>query len=99
MGDLPAVISLVKSAYAPRGPCAGPLLSADTPRRASRSGPAVVLPLRFCVAFPLVFHTLSGYRHLVWDFTQKGIDNSSADKSSKALFGGSFALSALLAAM
>ena len=46
-----------------------------------------------------MFHTLSGYRHLVWDFTQKGIDNSSADKSSKALFGGSFALSALLAAM
>ena len=63
------------------------------------SGPAVVVPLRFCVAFPLVFHTLSGYRHLVWDFTQKGIDNASADKSSKALFGGSFALSALLSAM
>jgi len=99
VGDLPAVISLVKSAYAPGGRCCCPLLFADASRLALRSGPAVVVPLRFCVAVPLVFHTLSGYRHLVWDFTQKGIDNASADKSSKALFGGSFALSALLSAM
>ena len=64
-----------------------------------RSGPALTVPLRFCVAFPLVFHTLAGYRHLVWDATQKGIDNASADKSSKALFAGSFAASAALAAL
>ena len=86
-----------------------------------------MIPLKFCVSFPLVFHTLGGYRHLVrtppecirfladcsqplththplarawlqfWDFTQRGIDNASADASSKALFAGSFAASAALA--
>ena len=32
-----------------------------------------------------------------WDFTLKGIDNASADASSKALFAASFAASAALA--
>ncbi len=33
----------------------------------------------------------------VWDMTLKGIDNASADKSSKALFAASLAASAALA--
>jgi succinate dehydrogenase (ubiquinone) cytochrome b560 subunit len=56
-----------------------------------------MVPLKFGVAFPLVFHSLAGYRHLFWDATLKGIDNASADKSSKALFAVSFAASAALA--
>jgi hypothetical protein len=28
------------------------------------SGPAVTLPLKFGVAFPIVYHTLGGFRHL-----------------------------------
>lgn len=73
------------------------LFVALTRARLLLSGPVLVLPLRFSVAFPLVYHTLAGYRHLYWDKTLKGIDNASADKSSKALFAGSFAASAALA--
>ena len=57
-----------------------------------------MVPLKFGVAFPVVYHSLAGYRHLVWDFTLRGIDNASADTSSKALFAVSFAASAALAA-
>jgi succinate dehydrogenase (ubiquinone) cytochrome b560 subunit len=79
-----------------------------------------MVPLKFGVAFPIVYHSLAGYRHLVrtrqgraqntlgmhadvamcvqvWDMTLKGIDNASADKSSKALFAASLAASAALA--
>ena len=104
----------------------------DSPARlSSRSGPAVTLPLKFGVAFPIVYHTLGGFRHLVragfamsdnlrslppgqagltcrsaaachgpqiWDYTLRGIDNQSADTSSKALLAVSFAASAALAA-
>lgn len=35
------------------------------------AGPAVVLPLKFAISFPLVYHTLGGFRHMYWDYTQK----------------------------
>ena len=55
-------------------------------------------PVKFALSFPFVFHTLGGFRHLVWDSTTKGIDNESANASSLAIFGVSAAASAALAA-
>ncbi|CEF98424.1 Succinate dehydrogenase/Fumarate reductase,transmembrane subunit [Ostreococcus tauri] len=60
--------------------------------------PVGVAPLKFALSFPFVFHTLGGFRHLVWDATTKGIDNASAKSTSVALFGASAAASAALAA-
>ena len=50
----------------------------------------VTVPIKFGLSFPIIFHTLSGFRHLVWDFTRKGIDNASANTSSQLLFVTSF---------
>jgi succinate dehydrogenase (ubiquinone) cytochrome b560 subunit len=62
------------------------------------TAPLAVVPVKFALGFPFVFHTLGGFRHLVWDTTIKGIDNASANSSSLALFGVSAAASAALAA-
>ena len=60
--------------------------------------PFAVMPAKFALSFPFVFHTLGGFRHLVWDTTTKGIDNESANTSSLAIFSASAAASAALAA-
>jgi succinate dehydrogenase (ubiquinone) cytochrome b560 subunit len=62
------------------------------------NAPLAVVPVKFALSFPFVFHTLGGFRHLVWDATTKGIDNESAKTSSMAMFGVSAAASAALAA-
>ena len=61
------------------------------------NAPLAVVPVKFALSFPFVFHTLGGFRHLVWDSTTKGIDNESANASSLAIFGVSAAASAALA--
>jgi len=60
--------------------------------------PFAVMPTKFALSFPFVFHTLGGFRHLVWDATTKGIDNESANTSSLVIFSASAAASAALAA-
>ena len=60
--------------------------------------PFAVMPAKFALSFPFVFHTLGGFRHLVWDTTTKGIDNESANTSSLVIFSASAAASAALAA-
>jgi len=62
------------------------------------NAPLAVAPVKFALSFPFVFHTLGGFRHLVWDSTTRGIDNESANASSLAMFGVSAAASAALAA-
>ena len=37
--------------------------------------PMLVYPTKLALAFPFVFHTLGGFRHIVWDKTTSGIDN------------------------
>ena len=45
----------------------------------------------FVVAFPLVYHTLGGLRHIYWDFTAAGFDLETMRLTSQALFGVSIA--------
>eukprot|EP00466_Bigelowiella_natans_P019180 jgi/Bigna1/52072/estExt_Genewise1Plus.C_50106 len=61
------------------------------------SAPVLVPAMKLCVGFPLVYHYLGGVRHLVWDYTLKGLDISSMEQSSYALFGGSAVISLVLA--
>jgi len=62
------------------------------------AAPMLVTPAKFALSFPFVFHTLGGFRHLIWDTTMRGINNESANTTSLALFGVSAAASAALAA-
>jgi succinate dehydrogenase/fumarate reductase cytochrome b subunit len=48
------------------------------------------------VAFPLVYHSAAGIRHLYWDRTAKGLDLQSVELSSKALLIGAGVVSFLL---
>lgn len=50
------------------------------------------------VAFPFVFHTASGLRHLYWDTTAKGLDLKSVHQSSYAIIGVSLVGTIALAA-
>lgn len=53
---------------------------------------------KFCLAFPLVYHTLGGLRHLYWDKTAKGLDSAAeANTSSYILIGTSTVAGLLLA--
>ena len=36
------------------------------------AAPALVLPAKFLVAFPLVYHYLGGLRHVIWDKAHYG---------------------------
>ena len=47
--------------------------------------PMLVYPTKLALAFPFVFHTLGGFRHIVWDKTTSGIDNESARVEPGAL--------------
>ena len=57
-----------------------------------QSAPALVPVAKALVAWPLVYHTLAGVRHLYWDYTARGMDLSTVELSSKALIGASVAL-------
>jgi succinate dehydrogenase (ubiquinone) cytochrome b560 subunit len=50
-----------------------------------QAAPAIVPVLKAVVAFPLVFHTVAGIRHLVWDQTVRGFDLPSMRNSSIAV--------------
>jgi len=64
---------------------------------AIKAYPMLVPPTKFVIAYPLVYHTSAGLRHLYWDYTCKGLDLKSIHTSSMALFGSSFAVSGVLA--
>ncbi len=50
----------------------------------------ILMPLiKATVAFPIVYHTASGIRHLYWDKTAKGLDLPTVELTSKAIIGGS----------
>ncbi len=49
------------------------------------AAPMLVPVAKAVVAFPLVFHTVAGIRHLVWDQTARGFDLASMRTSSLAV--------------
>eukprot|EP01114_Cavostelium_apophysatum_P004547 TRINITY_DN1483_c0_g1_i1.p1 TRINITY_DN1483_c0_g1~~TRINITY_DN1483_c0_g1_i1.p1 ORF type:complete len:207 (+),score=45.45 TRINITY_DN1483_c0_g1_i1:48-668(+) len=51
------------------------------------SSPALVYLIKLSIAFPLVYHYVSGLRHLYWDFTATGIDTKSVEQSSLYMLG------------
>ncbi|KYR00502.1 succinate dehydrogenase [Tieghemostelium lacteum] len=59
--------------------------------------PLLVAPAKFCVAFPLVYHTLTGVRHLFWDETLKGLHIKEVDKSCLLILAVSIPISLILA--
>jgi succinate dehydrogenase cytochrome b556 subunit len=63
------------------------------------SAPALVPVVKAIVAWPLVYHTLAGVRHLVWDYTARGMDLSSVELSSKLLLASSVVLAVAAAAV
>ena len=77
---------------------AGPEAVPATVEAFKHAAPMLVTPAKFALSFPFVFHTLGGFRHLIWDTTMRGINNESANTTSLALFGVSAAASAALAA-
>jgi len=58
--------------------------------------PFLIPPAKFIVAFPLVYHTLGGLRHIVWDTTAAGFDLKTMKLTSQLLFGISVASSVYL---
>jgi len=62
-----------------------------------KSYPILVPPTKFIIAYPFVYHTFAGLRHMWWDKTCKGLNSDALKTSSIALFGSSFAVSGVLA--
>jgi succinate dehydrogenase (ubiquinone) cytochrome b560 subunit len=54
---------------------------------------------KFAVAFPLTYHYLGGVRHFMWDKNPEMLENDKVEQSSKLLFAGSVALSAVAAVL
>ncbi|KAH3760708.1 mitochondrial succinate dehydrogenase complex subunit C [Pelomyxa schiedti] len=52
--------------------------------------------IRWCVAFPMLYHMLAGLRHLAWDYGLFGFDMNHCHQSSVALLGTSFLGGSLL---
>ena len=67
--------------------------------------PLLLFPVKFAVAFPLIYHYAAGVRHVYWDHYKFGkmvdkdspLELPSVEASSKALLVGSAALTALAA--
>jgi len=52
------------------------------------SGLLFSTPAKLAVAFPIVYHSLGGMRHFIWDFfPQKYLNNEDVPKSSMVLIG------------
>jgi len=51
------------------------------------SYPSLVPLTRMLISFPFIYHTYAGLRHLIWDYTAKGMDLQSVELSSKILIG------------
>lgn len=57
----------------------------------------VLMPLcKMLVAFPVVYHTVAGVRHMYWDKTAKGLDLDSVEGTSKIVIGASAFLTLIL---
>jgi len=56
------------------------------------SVPALVPLVKIIVAFPLIYHSLAGIRHLYWDYTAKMLELPAVEISSKILIGVSVVL-------
>jgi len=54
-------------------------------------------PIKFGVAFPLVYHYFGGVRHVLWDRNPAMLQNKEAEQSAYLLMGGSTVVSAGLA--
>lgn len=52
------------------------------------AAPALVPVTKLLVGFPLVYHTVAGFRHIAWDATAKGLDLDSVELTSKAVVSG-----------
>lgn len=63
-----------------------------------QSAPILVPVAKAVVAFPLVFHSLAGIRHMYWDKTASHLDLASVELSSQILTGSSIVLTLVLAA-
>ncbi|XP_035286208.1 succinate dehydrogenase cytochrome b560 subunit, mitochondrial [Anguilla anguilla] len=61
-------------------------------------GPALITGAKFVLAFPVMFHTCNGIRHLVWDIG-KGFKIPEVYRSGYSVMGLSLIFSALLAAL
>jgi succinate dehydrogenase (ubiquinone) cytochrome b560 subunit len=65
----------------------------------------LAVPVKFVVAYPLVYHWLGGVRHFVWDLHKIGnnadktslLEKDKVEQSSKVLLGVSLAISSILA--
>ena len=57
------------------------------------AAPALVPVVKAVVAWPVLYHTLAAVRHLLWDYTARGLDLSSVELTSKLLIAASIALS------
>lgn len=60
------------------------------------SAPILMPLLKMVVAFPIVYHSAAGVRHIFWDKTARGLDLPSVEMSSKAIIAGSVVVSFLL---
>mmetsp|Transcript_1867 Transcript_1867/g.4216 ORF Transcript_1867/g.4216 Transcript_1867/m.4216 type:complete len:216 (-) Transcript_1867:840-1487(-) len=65
--------------------------------------PALVIPAKLGITFPLVYHYLGGLRHLFWDTSKIGnqtdksfLDKDQVETSSNVLFGASIAVSGVI---
>jgi len=61
-------------------------------------GPAVMFPAKFIIAFPLIYHTGTGLRHLAWDFVG-GYKKSQVKQTGMIILAASVSLAVLLASI
>ena len=57
-----------------------------------QSVPALVPVAKAVVAWPLLYHTLAGVRHLYWDYTARGLELKTAELTSRILIAASVLL-------
>lgn len=71
------------------------------------SYPLLVVPAKFVISFPLIYHYLAGVRHIYWDHANYGkqaekhtaLEVPAVERSSKILIGASVAATALASVM
>lgn len=67
--------------------------------------PVATVPIKFIVAFPILYHYLGGMRHIIWDSYKLGnqtdrtclLETPKVEQSSKVLLAASVGLTALVA--
>ena len=71
--------------------------SLDLMQAIGSQGFLVAAPAKFAVSFSIMYHYFGAVRHFIWDNYPEYLNNIDVPKTSMALFGGSTALSAILA--